>query len=77
MAMIGTVAVGWSCVAIAWLGFGSFAVPIKSEAVRAAKVHPLVYQTYKTLWVFATSFLVLLWRPWRFSWFGVLSAAFW
>ena len=53
-------AVGWCAVAIAVASFGSFAVPAKCFAARAADVHPLVYQTYKSFWCFATSWLVLL-----------------
>ena len=70
---------GWVAVAIAIAGFGSFAAPAKTSAVRAARVHPLVYQTYKTFWCFVTSWLVLLIPGvrFRFTPFGLLSAASW
>ena len=59
--------------------FGSFAVPAKWASVRAANVHPLVYQTYKTFWCFATSWLALLVPGVQlvFTPFGVLSAVAW
>ena len=72
-------AVGWSAVAIAVASFGSFAVPAKCFAARSADVHPLVYQTYKSFWCFATSWLVLLVPGVRltFTPFGLLSALSW
>jgi len=72
-------AAGWLAVAVAVVSFGSFAVPIKWDCVRHADppVHPFVFQTYKSIWVFLTCWLVLLWRPLNFTWLGVVSAAFW
>ena len=51
---------GWLCVLVAIVCFGSFAAPVKTKRVKEANVHPLVYQTYKSFWCFATCFLVLL-----------------
>ena len=72
-------AAGWLAVTVAVVSFGSFAVPIKWDRVRHADppVHPFVFQTYKSIWVFITCWLVLLWRPLNFTWLGVVSAAFW
>jgi hypothetical protein len=39
--------------------FGSFGVPFKTEAMLRAKPNPLVVQSYKTLAVFLTCWLVL------------------
>jgi hypothetical protein len=77
--MTSDTAAGWLAVAVAVVSFGSFAVPIKWDVVRHADppVHPFVFQTYKSLWVFATCWLVLLWRPLKFTWLGVVSASFW
>ena len=71
--------VGYVAVAVAVICFGSFAVPAKWASVRAANVHPLVYQTYKTFWCFATSWLALLVPGVQlvFTPFGVLSAVAW
>ena len=71
--------VGYIAVAVAVICFGSFAVPAKWASVRAANVHPLVYQTYKTFWCFATSWLALLVPGVQlvFTPFGVLSAVAW
>ena len=68
---------GLAYVCLAWAGFGSFGVPIKAPAVLRAKVHPLAFQTYKSAWVFATCFLALLSVDFAFTWWGVVSAAFW
>lgn len=51
---------GWLAAAIATLGFGSFAVPIKSEAADSVDVDPLVMQSYKSGMCFLTSWMVLL-----------------
>ena len=71
--------VGYIAVAVAVICFGSFAVPAKWASVRAANVHPLVYQTYKTFWCFATSWLALLVPGVQlvFTPFGVLIAVAW
>jgi glucose uptake protein GlcU len=62
------------------LAFGSFAVPIKSEAARSVDVDPLVFQSYKTLMCFLTSWLVLLLpgqREFTFTAWGIVSGLFW
>ena len=76
---LSTSLLGWVAVAGAIVSFGSFAVPIKFPSVRLADppVHPFVFQTYKSTWVFITCWLVLLWRPLHFTWLGVVSASFW
>ena len=51
---------GWLAAVVATLGFGSFAVPIKSEAADSVDVDPLVMQSYKSGMCFLTSWLVLL-----------------
>lgn len=35
-------------VGLAWAGFGSFAVPIKTPSVIKANCDPVVFQTFKT-----------------------------
>jgi glucose uptake protein GlcU len=69
-------ACGWAAAFCSMLAFGSYGVPIKS----AVKVDtdPLVFQTYKTMMCFLTSWLVLLagekfvFTPW-----GIVSGLFW
>jgi hypothetical protein len=68
---------GWLAVLMACACFGSFGVPIKHPSVLKADVHPLVFQSYKTLWVFITSWGVLLFRDLHFTWWGVVSGIFW
>merc|ERR1740139_1381884 len=67
----------WICVALIWLGFGSFAVPMKWKSVIDAKVHPLVYQSYKTFWVLVTSHLVLFVEPYEVSAWGIAGGLLW
>ncbi|KAL3683364.1 hypothetical protein R1sor_001386 [Riccia sorocarpa] len=57
--------------------FGSYAVPLKFPAVQACQVDPLVYQTYKSFACFATSWLVLIYVPLRFTWWGMVGASMW
>lgn len=59
------------------LCFGSFGVPIKNPKVIAAKVDPVVFQCYKTTACFLSSFLVLLYVDFKFTWWGVLGAFIW
>lgn len=67
----------WVAVLGAWACFGSFAVPMKSQAVINAGVNPLIFQCYKTFWAFISSFLVLFFQPFQFTWWGVLSGFSW
>jgi len=63
---------------ISIFGFGTFGVPIKSEAANKVNVDPLVMQTYKSLVCFASSWLVLaLGQPFSYTPWGILSALFW
>ena len=61
---------------------GSYPVPIKTRAVLEADVHPLIFQSFKSFWVFVTGFLALIpvyasHRSFEFTWWGVASAASW
>jgi len=52
---------------------------MKSKSAQECDVHPLVFQTYKTLWCFLTSFSVLFLGVDRleFSPWGLISGLFW
>jgi hypothetical protein len=63
---------------------GSYPVPIKSRSVLRAHVHPIIFQCYKSFWVFVTGFGFIALRAIRgdtpvfaFSWWGVISAVAW
>eukprot|EP00591_Stephanopyxis_turris_P001556 CAMPEP_0195512384 /NCGR_PEP_ID=MMETSP0794_2-20130614/4360_1 /TAXON_ID=515487 /ORGANISM="Stephanopyxis turris, Strain CCMP 815" /LENGTH=375 /DNA_ID=CAMNT_0040640157 /DNA_START=68 /DNA_END=1192 /DNA_ORIENTATION=- len=68
---------GWAAAILAAFAWGSFGVPIKSDASSRVDVDPLVMQTYKTTMCFLTSWIVLLmgeevtFTPW-----GIVSAMF-
>lgn len=68
---------GIAAICISILAFGSFGVPIKSGGVLQANVDPLVYQSWKSLWVVLTSWIVLLYKPFTFTPFGIVSGLFW
>lgn len=57
--------------------FGSFGVPIKSQAVTDAKVDPIIFQSYKTFWAFVTSFVALTYNPVKYTPWGLLSGLSW
>jgi hypothetical protein len=60
------------------LAFGSFAAPIKCHVVSSLDVDPLVFQSYKTLVCFLTSWLVLfLGQKFTYSSWGIVSGFFW
>jgi Transmembrane family, TMEM144 of transporters len=60
------------------LAFGSFAAPIKSTLVVSLDVDPLVFQSYKTLMCFLTSWVVLLLgHEFTYSPWGIVSGLFW
>ena len=69
--------VGWIAVFIACISFGSFAVPMKAESVIKVQVHPLVFQTYKTFWVFVTCWITAIWVPVEFTPWGIISGLSW
>ena len=61
---------------------GSYPVPIKTPSVVQAKVHPLIFQCYKSFWVWLTGMVflapaILNYGSYEFSWWGVISAAAW
>ncbi|KAJ7537566.1 hypothetical protein O6H91_11G011800 [Diphasiastrum complanatum] len=60
--------------------FGSYAVPIKLPHVVEARVDPVVFQFYKSIACFLTSWLLLLYlvfQPFQFTWWGILGGAMW
>ena len=62
------------------ISMGSYPVPIKTPSVLEAGVHPIVFQCYKSFWVFLTGFIFLAFGAkgeYQFSWWGVASSAAW
>lgn len=57
--------------------YGSFGVPIKCKRILDAKVDPLAYQCYKSLVCFLTSWLVLTYNHFSFTWWGTVGATIW
>lgn len=62
---------------------GSYTVPIKAPAVVLCKVHPLIFQSYKSFWVFATCWLFVVFNVLRskpaylFNVWPMIGAAAW
>lgn len=71
------VAWGWIAEACAWAFFGSFAVPMRSSEVMKVRIDALVYQSWKTAVFFITSWLVLTFKPFVFTPWGLLSGLLW
>jgi len=73
---------GWIAGIIGCIGFGSFGVPLKGEAANSVDggkgAHPFVLQTYKSMLLFLTSWLVLfLGESFHFSPMGLVSGLLW
>mmetsp|Transcript_19937 Transcript_19937/g.30182 ORF Transcript_19937/g.30182 Transcript_19937/m.30182 type:complete len:382 (-) Transcript_19937:41-1186(-) len=70
---------GWLAAIVSCVSFGTFAVPIKSDASKSCDVDPLVFQSYKTFMCFVTSFftLPLFQQTLHFTPWGIVSAIFW
>eukprot|EP00927_Polykrikos_kofoidii_P017720 TRINITY_DN18099_c0_g1_i1.p1 TRINITY_DN18099_c0_g1~~TRINITY_DN18099_c0_g1_i1.p1 ORF type:complete len:370 (+),score=48.08 TRINITY_DN18099_c0_g1_i1:63-1172(+) len=68
---------------IGGISMGSYPVPIKAPSVMKANVNPLVFQCYKSCWVFILGFLFIVLNlirglPWFvFTYWGILGAAAW
>lgn len=78
MTISGCEACGWMAAIASMLAFGSFAAPIKTPLVVSLDVDPLVFQSYKTLMCFLTSWVVLLLgHEFTFSPWGIVSGLFW
>lgn len=63
---------------------GTFPVPVKVHAVLEAQAHPIVFQCYKSFWVFAFGLVFVSGHLlqagkliFEFTWWGVFSAAAW
>ena len=52
-------------------------MPIKTPTMQQARVHPIVIQVYKSTACFFTSWLVLLVRDFKFSYWGLVGALIW
>ena len=71
-------AIGWMAALASMMAFGSFGVPIKSDASNSVDIDPLVFQSYKSAMCFLTSWLVLLWGvPFSYTPWGIVSCIFW
>ena len=75
--MLPDFAIGFLWVAGAWVFFGSFSVPVKLPSVRKLQVTALVFQSYKTMCMFLTSWLVLAMTEFSYTPFGFASGLFW
>lgn len=61
----------------AWVFFGTYPVPFKSPAIVTADTDPFILQCFKSSCVCLTSWLVLLWTPFTFTYLGFVGAACW
>ena len=75
--VVGSESAGLTWALASVLLFGSFAVPIKTPTMQQARVHPIVIQVYKSTACFFTSWLVLLVRDFKFSYWGLVGALIW
>lgn len=63
---------------LSMLAMGTFTVPMKSEAANSVDIDPFVFQTYKVIMCFFTSWLGLFWGiKFNFTWWGIVGASLW
>lgn len=58
---------GFAAALASTIFFGSFGVPIKSQAIVKAQVDPVIFQCYKTAACFCSSWLALLFVDFKFT----------
>jgi len=61
----------------AWVFWGTYPVPFKSPSAIKAQTDPFVFQCMKSLCACLTSWIVLTWRPFTFTYWGFVGAALW
>jgi len=61
----------------AWLFWGTYPVPFKHPSVVKENIDPFVFQFLKSASVFVTSWLILTWKPFLFTYWGFVGAALW
>jgi len=61
----------------AWLSWGTYPVPFKSESAKKSDCDPFAFQFMKSSCVFLTSWLILTWKPFTFTIWGLVGAALW
>lgn len=57
--------------------WGTFAMPMKMEAVVRAELHPAIFQLYISIGIFASSWLVLAVEDFEFTWWGLPATIIW
>lgn len=68
---------------IGGFAMGTYPVPIKAPSVLKAKVHPMIFQCYKSFWVFTLGFMFIIFNiiggkpAYVFTYWGILGAAAW
>ncbi|KAJ5068547.1 transmembrane protein [Anaeramoeba ignava] len=68
---------GWVSVILAILTFGSYGLPAKMKRIRKAKISQMVFQLPLSLIIFISSFLVLTYNKWEFTYLGIVGPALW
>jgi multidrug transporter EmrE-like cation transporter len=68
---------GYLAVATSILFFGSFGSLVKSSAVQARRVHPVVIQLYFSVAIFVTGFATVLWEDFELTAYGALGGLIW
>lgn len=61
----------------AWLFWGTYPAPFKSPSAKKANCDPFAFQFMKSACVFLTSWIILTWKPFVFTLWGLVGAALW
>eukprot|EP00457_Paulinella_chromatophora_P009859 gb/GEZN01009937.1/.p1 GENE.gb/GEZN01009937.1/~~gb/GEZN01009937.1/.p1 ORF type:complete len:384 (+),score=65.34 gb/GEZN01009937.1/:61-1152(+) len=59
------------------IGFGVYFAPLKTKKYESLRMSPVVTQAYINLAIFLSSFLVLTYTEFKFTYYGIIGAALW
>lgn len=66
--------IGWISVIVAIITWGSWSIPLKLKPVQRLSVDPVVSQLYVSLAVFLSSWLLLTFNTFKFTYYGIIGA---
>ena len=75
--MVSEEVIGYISVILSILFFGSIGVAVKSPSVVAAKVDPVIFQLYYSTAIFITTWLLLIYVDFSFTYWGIITAMLW
>jgi hypothetical protein len=69
-----TSTIGWTAVAIAIVTWGSWSIPLRIKPVQRLNIDPVISQLYVSIAVFVSSWLLLTYNSFQFTYYGIIGA---